>query len=68
MTFRLFPEDRVQLIFHRGSKVKGDAGDFVFDDTGLLGWIAADRAVVALQDAKARQRDLVDVVNRWVAT
>jgi hypothetical protein len=69
VTFRLFPEDRVQLIFHRGSKVKGDAEDFVFDDdTGLLRWVAADRAVVALQDAKARQRDLVDVVNRWVAT
>jgi hypothetical protein len=69
VTFRLFPEDRVQLIFHRGSKVKGDAGDFVFDDdTGLLRWVAADRAVVALQDAKARQRDLVDVVSRWVAT
>jgi hypothetical protein len=69
VTFRLFPEDRVQLIFHHGSKVKGDAGDFVFDDdTGLLRWVAADRAVVALQDAKAKQRDLVDVVNRWVAT
>ena len=69
VTFRLFPEDRVQLIFHHGSKVKGDAGDFVFDDdTGLLRWVAADRAVVALQDAKARQRDLVDVVSRWVAT
>jgi hypothetical protein len=69
VTFRLFPEDRVQLIFHRGSKVKGDAEDFVFDDdTGLLRWVAADRAVVALQDAKARQRDLVDVVSRWVAT
>ncbi len=35
--FRLFPEDRVQLVFHRGSEVKGDAGDFAFDDdTGLL--------------------------------
>ena len=69
MTFRLFPEDRVQLVFHRGSKVKGDADDFAFDDdTGLLSWVAADRAVVALRDAEARQRDLVDVVNRWVAT
>jgi hypothetical protein len=67
VTFRLFPEDRVQLVFHRGSKVKGDAGDFAFDDTGLLRWVAADRAVVALRDAEARQRDLVDVVNRWVA-
>ena len=71
-TFRLFPEDRVMLVFHRGSKVKADAGDFAFDDeTGLLRWVAKDRAVVALRDAKdaeAKQRDLVDLVNRWVAT
>jgi hypothetical protein len=72
VTFRLYPEDRVQLIFHRGAKVKGDAADFAFDDhTGLLKWVAADRAVVAIRDAKdveAKQRDLVEVVNRWVAT
>jgi hypothetical protein len=68
VTFRLFPEDRAQLIFHRGSKVKDDADNFAFDDdTGLLRWVAADRAVVALRDAKTRQRDLVEVVNRWVA-
>ena len=55
VTFRLFPEDRVQLVFHRGSKVKDDAGNFAFDDeTRLLRWVAADRAVVALRDAEAR--------------
>lgn len=49
------PEDRVQLVFHRGSKVKDDAGNFAFDDeTRLLRWVAADRAVVALRDAEAR--------------
>ena len=72
VTFRLFPEDRVQLIFHRGPKVKSDAGDFAFDDdTGLLRWVADDRAVVTLRDAKdaeAKQRDLVEVANRWVVT
>ena len=72
VTFRLYPEDRVQLIFHRGSKVRSDAADFTFEDhTGLLRWVAADRAVVALRDAKdaeAKQRDLVEVVNRWVVT
>ena len=72
VTFRLYPEDRVQLIFHRGSKVRSDAADFAFEDhTGLLRWVAADRAVVALRDAKdaeAKQRDLVEVVNRWVVT
>jgi hypothetical protein len=55
VTFRLFAEDRVQLVFHRGSKVKNDAGNFAFDDdTALLRWVAADRAVVALRDADAR--------------
>src|SRR5918993_3342586 len=70
VTFRLFPEDRVQLVFHRGSKVKGDAANFAFDDhTGLLQWVANDRAVVALRDAEdveAKRADLVGVVNRWV--
>jgi len=72
VTFRLYPEDRAQLVFHRGSKVKSDAGDFAFDDdTGLLRWVADDRAVVALRDVKeaeAKQRALVDIVNRWVLT
>jgi hypothetical protein len=70
VTFRLYPENRVQLVFHRGAKVKSDAGDFAFeDDTGLLRWVADDRAVVALRDVKDAQDKLpalVDVVNRWV--
>ena len=70
VTFRLYPEDRVQLVFHRGAKVKGDAANFTFDDhTGLLWWVANDRAVVALRDAEdveAKRADLVEVVNRWV--
>jgi hypothetical protein len=72
VTFRLYPENRVQLVFHRGAKVKSDAGDFAFeDDTGLLRWVADDRAVVALRDVKDAQDKLpalVDVVNRWVLT
>jgi uncharacterized protein DUF1801 len=70
VTFRLYPEDRAQLVFHRGAKVKGDAADFAFDDdTGLLRWVANDRAVVALRDAEdveAKREDLVEVVKRWV--
>ena len=67
VTFRLYPEDRAQLVFHRGAKIKGDAAEFAFeDDTGLLRWVAGDRAVVALRDAEARRRNLVEVVNRWV--
>jgi hypothetical protein len=69
VTFRLYPSDRAQLVFHRGSKVEPGAKDFAFeDDTGLLEWVAADRAVMALPAADARPQDLVDVVNRWVLT
>jgi hypothetical protein len=70
VTFRLHPENRVQLVFHRGVKVKDDAADFAFDDdTELLQWVANDRAVVALRDAEdveAKRAALVKVVNRWV--
>src|SRR3712207_314131 len=67
VTFRLYPENRVQLVFHRGTKAKSEAGDFAFeDDTGLLRWVADDRAVVALRDVKdaeAKQAALVHIVN-----
>jgi hypothetical protein len=70
VTFRLYPKDRVQLIFHRGAKVRSDAADFAFeDDTGILRWVANDRAVVGLRDAEdvdAKLPALVEVVNRWV--
>src|SRR5215203_1549096 len=69
VTFRLYPAERAQLIFHRGARAKSDAADFAFeDDTELLRWVAADRAMVALGDAEARQRDLVEIVNWWVVT
>jgi hypothetical protein len=71
VTFRLRPGDRLQLVLHRGAKVRDDAGDFRFDDdSGLLDWVATDRAVITfrdLDDVAARQAAVVDVVNRWVA-
>ena len=70
VTFRLQPGDRVQLVFHRGAKVK-DAKGFRFEDpTGLLEWAAKDRGVVTLKDAKearARQADVVRAVTAWMA-
>jgi len=71
VTFRLQPGDRLELVLHRGAKVRDDAADFRFeDDSGLLEWVAPDRAVVTfrdLDDVAARQVAVVDVVNRWVA-
>ncbi|AKQ68413.1 hypothetical protein A176_005325 [Myxococcus hansupus] len=69
VTFKLKPRDCVQLIFHRGAKVKS-AGGFSFEDrSGLLTWAAEDRAVVTLRDMKdvtAKQAALVQVVVHWM--
>ena len=70
-TFRLQPGDRCQLILHRGAKVRADSADFRFEDpSGLLEWLAPDRAIVTfrdLADVDARQAAVVDLVNRWMA-
>ncbi|CAA9566358.1 MAG: hypothetical protein AVDCRST_MAG18-1508 [uncultured Thermomicrobiales bacterium] len=66
VTMRLHPQNRLQLVFHRGVKVK-DSTDFVFEDsTGLLQWVAKDRAVVTIDDVEAQRAALITVVNRWM--
>lgn len=69
VTFRLPPKGGLQLIFHRGVKVKDTAG-FAFDDpSGLIAWAAVDRGVVTLtgaEDAQAKTAALVDLVNAWM--
>ena len=69
VTMRLHPPTRLQLIFHRGAKVKGST-DFSFEDpTGLMKWAAKDRAVVPLTDMaeiETHEAELADLVNRWV--
>jgi Domain of unknown function (DU1801) len=71
VTFRLQPGDRLQLVLHRGAKVRDDVDGFRFDDpTGMVEWITADRGVVTfadLADVEARRDAVVDLVRRWVA-
>ena len=70
ITFRLKPGNGIQLIFHRGVAVRPDVDTFSFDDpTGLLVWLAPDRAVVSFADLAAideRLDDLVALAGRWV--
>jgi hypothetical protein len=71
VTFRLQPGNRLQLVLHRGAKVRDDAADFRFDDdSGLLDWVAPDRAVVTfrdLDDVATRRSSVADLIRRWVA-
>jgi hypothetical protein len=70
VTFRLQPGDLVELIFHRGAKVRGDSKAFAFEDsTGLLKWVTNDRAILTLddmQDVEAKAAALKSVVSDWI--
>lgn len=68
-TLRLPPKGGLQLILHRGAKVK-DAKGFRFDDpTGRVTWAAPDRGVLSfdsLDELRARRDEVVALVNAWV--
>ncbi len=70
VTFRLRPGARLQLVFHRGAVKRTDTEDFVFHDpTGLMAWLAPDRALVdlpTLEVVAQHEQDVVTLVNRWV--
>lgn len=69
VTMRLQPGDRLQIILHRGAKVR-DANGFSFDDpSGLVRWLARDRGEVSIADAvelDARAEAIADLVGRWM--
>lgn len=69
VTLRLPPKGGLQLIFHRGAKVRSTEG-FVFEDTsGLIAWAAVDRGVVTIAsvtELQAKMASLVDLVNAWM--
>lgn len=71
ITFRIPPKGKpeVQLIFHRGAKVK-DATAFKFvDPSGLVKWAAADRGVVTfknIDEIVAQTPKLVKLVQAWL--
>jgi hypothetical protein len=69
LTFNLHSRDRIQLIFHRGARVKDSTGFAFEDSTGLLKWVAPDRALLTIQDKQdleAKKTALVNVVSQWI--
>ena len=70
VTFRLHPKGLLQIVLHRGTKIRADAADFRFDDpSGLIAWPAQDRGVVTLDDladAEAKRSVVLDIVKRWL--
>lgn len=70
VTFRLKPGDRVELILHRGAKVRADSAGFRFSDPdGVITWATPDRGVVVVSDGEdlaTREPSIVALVKRWV--
>ena len=70
ITLRIHPPGQVQLIFHRGAKVKEQPGEkLVNDEPGLLTWKENDRAVAtfrSLKDIEDRKQDVSNIVNDWI--
>ena len=70
VTMRIQPPEQMQLIFHRGAKVRSDSADFKFEDSsGLMKWVSSDRGVVTLrtmQDVEANEAALTTLVREWM--
>jgi hypothetical protein len=70
VTFRLKPGDRVELVLHRGARVRADSGSFAFEDrTGLIAWATPDRGVISIPadaDLDTLLPQLLPVIHAWV--
>lgn len=69
-TFDLRSNDWVQIVFHRGAKVKASKdGHYVDDPAGILKWLSNDRCVarfVSAADVSAKRDALTGIVADWV--
>lgn len=70
ITFKLNSKDNIQIIFHRGAKVKEVPKDkFINDSTGILKWATNDRAVatfVSLEQINENKDRLIKIINEWI--
>jgi hypothetical protein len=69
VTMRLAPGNVLQLILHRGAKVRDTTGFSFTDDSGLVRWLAQDRGVVTLEgadDLEAKAPAIQQLVKTWV--
>jgi uncharacterized protein YdeI (YjbR/CyaY-like superfamily) len=70
ITFKIQPPKNVQLIFHRGAKVRSDVESFSFEDpSGMIKWATKDRGVITfqnMQEIEGRKSDLEAVIDKWI--
>lgn len=70
-TINLRSEDQVQVILHLGAKVKDNStsGLTINDPSGLIKWLAKDRAMVTLgagKEIRGRQPAFEAIIRAWI--
>lgn len=69
-TVNLRSRDELQLVFHRGAKVKTDGKKLKIDDrNGLIKWLSDDRCLITLGEAKAVKANMPAfkrIVAEWI--
>jgi hypothetical protein len=70
ITFKIYPPKAIQLIFHRGAKVKVQLKDRLIDDTSrLLVWKENDRALLSFsnfEEIKSKEKELITIIQKWI--
>jgi len=70
ITMRVQAPKQVQLIFHRGAKVKEQPeAKLIQDESGLLAWKENDRAVASFKnmaEIESRKEELTAIVRDWI--
>lgn len=69
-TANLHPKEGIRLILHTGAKGKADTRVAeLSDSSGLLKWLARDRAMVTIRDATdllSKQEALTPLLREWI--
>jgi hypothetical protein len=70
-TLNIRAKSGVQIVLHHGAKVRADStlGDTLADPSGLLKWLAKDRALIAFkgaEDFRARRAAFAAIIAQWV--
>jgi hypothetical protein len=70
ITLKLMPSKNIQIIFHRGAKVKDQPAQNILSDTpSFLSWAAKDRAVATFNNTleiRDNKDALASLVKKWI--
>lgn len=70
VTMKIMPPKNIQLVFHRGAKVKEQPKTRLIEDaSGLLKWPANDRAVATfttMEEIRSKEKLLTGIIRQWI--